>query len=51
MVTHEADIAQFAERKVTFRDGRILTDERVKDRRSSEGDAIAASMSDEKSRS
>jgi putative ABC transport system ATP-binding protein len=28
MVTHEPDIAQFAGRKVTFRDGRILADER-----------------------
>jgi putative ABC transport system ATP-binding protein len=33
MVTHEPDIAQFAQRKVTFRDGRILADERVLDPR------------------
>jgi putative ABC transport system ATP-binding protein len=33
MVTHEPDIAQFAARKVIFRDGRILTDERVDGRR------------------
>ena len=28
MVTHEPDIAQYAHRKVTFRDGHILSDER-----------------------
>jgi putative ABC transport system ATP-binding protein len=33
MVTHEPDIARFARRKVTFRDGRILTDEPVHDPR------------------
>jgi putative ABC transport system ATP-binding protein len=37
MVTHESDIAQFAARKVTFRDGRILSDERVADRRAVDG--------------
>jgi putative ABC transport system ATP-binding protein len=29
MVTHEPDIAEFAKRKVVFRDGRVLSDERV----------------------
>jgi putative ABC transport system ATP-binding protein len=33
MVTHEPDIARYAARKVTFRDGRIMTDELVADRR------------------
>lgn len=33
MVTHEPDIAQYASRKVTFRDGHILTDGPVADRR------------------
>ena len=28
MVTHEPDIAQYAHRKVTFRDGHVLSDER-----------------------
>jgi ABC-type antimicrobial peptide transport system, ATPase component len=27
MVTHEPDIAQYAHRKVTFRDGHVLSDE------------------------
>ena len=42
MVTHEPDIAQFAQRKVIFRDGRILTDERVADRRIVESELVAA---------
>jgi putative ABC transport system ATP-binding protein len=42
MVTHETDIAQYAERKVTFRDGRILSDERTRDRRGIEDEFAAA---------
>ncbi len=34
MVTHEPDIASFAKRKVTVRDGRILADEPIAERRS-----------------
>lgn len=34
MVTHENDIAQFAQRSVIFRDGRIIADNRVQKRRS-----------------
>ena len=30
VVTHEADIAAYADRVITMRDGQILTDERVK---------------------
>jgi putative ABC transport system ATP-binding protein len=41
MVTHEPDIAHYAQRKVTFRDGRILTDESVRGRRSAEAELIA----------
>jgi putative ABC transport system ATP-binding protein len=33
LVTHEADIAQFASRRITFRDGRIVSDEPVPERR------------------
>ncbi|MBN1129455.1 MAG: ABC transporter ATP-binding protein [Chitinispirillaceae bacterium] len=33
MVTHEPDIAQYATRRITFRDGRIINDEHVQDRR------------------
>jgi putative ABC transport system ATP-binding protein len=36
MVTHEQDIAQFALRKITFRDGSVLTDEPVLNRRNAE---------------
>jgi putative ABC transport system ATP-binding protein len=38
LVTHEADIAQYATRVLGFRDGRLLRDEPVRDRR----DAAAA---------
>lgn len=36
MITHEPEIAQFAKRIVTFRDGRILTDEIIKNRSTKE---------------
>jgi putative ABC transport system ATP-binding protein len=36
MVTHEPDIAQYATRKISFRDGRILADEPVPDRRNAD---------------
>jgi putative ABC transport system ATP-binding protein len=36
MVTHEPDIAQYATRRMTFRDGRIINDEKVLGRRSAE---------------
>jgi putative ABC transport system ATP-binding protein len=29
LITHEKDIASFAKRNITFRDGRVLTDEAV----------------------
>jgi putative ABC transport system ATP-binding protein len=32
LVTHEADIARYARRRVLFRDGRIVSDEPVTDR-------------------
>ncbi|MGC5328262.1 ABC transporter ATP-binding protein [Brevibacillus sp. SYSU BS000544] len=32
LVTHESDIAQHAERIITFRDGRVISDERVQER-------------------
>ncbi|WP_233222370.1 ABC transporter ATP-binding protein [Allosphingosinicella deserti] len=32
LVTHEADIARYARRRILFRDGRIITDEPVTDR-------------------
>jgi putative ABC transport system ATP-binding protein len=33
LITHEADIAEYAERVVTFRDGRVVSDTRVEKRR------------------
>jgi putative ABC transport system ATP-binding protein len=33
MVTHEHDIAQFARRVITFRDGRLRTDEAIRERK------------------
>jgi putative ABC transport system ATP-binding protein len=36
MVTHEQDIAQYATRRLMFRDGRILSDEKVQNRRNAE---------------
>ena len=36
MITHEPEIAQFAKRIVTFRDGRILTDEIIENRSTKE---------------
>jgi putative ABC transport system ATP-binding protein len=36
MITHEQDIAQFALRKITFRDGSVMTDEPVLNRRNAE---------------
>jgi putative ABC transport system ATP-binding protein len=40
VVTHEADVAAFASRRITFLDGRIVRDERV--RPASAKDALAA---------
>lgn len=36
MITHEPDIAQFAKRMVTFRDGKILKDEKIENRTTKE---------------
>jgi putative ABC transport system ATP-binding protein len=33
VVTHEPDIAEYAERRVVFRDGKIIEDDAVKSRR------------------
>jgi putative ABC transport system ATP-binding protein len=41
MVTHEPDIAQYASRKVTFRDGQVMTDEVVQNRRDGEKELAA----------
>ena len=37
LITHEHDIAEYARRVVAFRDGRLVSDEVVKDRRSAKG--------------
>jgi len=41
LVTHEPDIAQFATRKVVFKDGKIIDDSQVKDRKKA-GEELAA---------
>jgi putative ABC transport system ATP-binding protein len=51
MVTHEPDIAQYATRKVTFRDGRILTDEQSAHPRNAEGELSAHLSNDDMRRS
>jgi putative ABC transport system ATP-binding protein len=33
LITHDSEIAQFAQRVVAFRDGRIVSDQGVADRR------------------
>ena len=33
VVTHEADVAQYAGRRILFRDGKVIEDEPVVDRR------------------
>ena len=38
MVTHELDVARYTKRTVILRDGKILTDETVKDRLNAEGE-------------
>lgn len=45
LVTHEPDIAQFAKRIITFRDGRIKSDERVVDRL--DADQVLSTLKDE----
>ena len=46
MVTHEPDIAQYGERIITFKDGRIVSDQPVRDRHDAEqvlrGEAVAS---------
>ncbi|MHB8798267.1 MAG: ABC transporter ATP-binding protein [Thermoanaerobaculia bacterium] len=37
LITHEHDIAEYARRVVAFRDGRIVSDDLVKERRSAKG--------------
>ncbi len=41
LITHEPDIAEFAQRVVTFRDGKMISDERVKNRRRAATSAAA----------
>ena len=41
VVTHEPDIARYAQRVLTFRDGRLIDDEPVRDRRQARADLEA----------
>jgi putative ABC transport system ATP-binding protein len=50
MVTHEPDIAQFAKTNIVFKDGKIIANEQVKDRKiASEELKKIALLTDEKS--
>ncbi|HET7451536.1 MAG TPA: ABC transporter ATP-binding protein [Thermoanaerobaculia bacterium] len=42
LITHEPDIARFARRVVTFKDGKVLSDERVAQRRAGAREAASA---------
>jgi len=42
LITHEPDIAQFARRKVVFKDGRVLSDERVEQKRAGSAPPVSA---------
>ena len=44
MVTHEQDIAQYASRRITFRDGTVITDEPVAARRNAEAELAGRSI-------
>jgi len=46
LVTHDADIAAYAQRQVVFRDGRIVRDEPVPRSRSAQADWLAVSQKD-----
>ena len=41
LITHEPDIAEYAERVVAFRDGRVVKDEKVARRRDAAGELRA----------
>jgi putative ABC transport system ATP-binding protein len=41
LITHEHDIAEYAERVIAFRDGRVLSDEPVVNRRIAESELAA----------
>jgi len=45
LITHEPDIAQFARRIVVFKDGRVLSDESVAQRRAVAAESAAAGRS------
>jgi putative ABC transport system ATP-binding protein len=47
LVTHEADIARYTRRVVALRDGRIVRDEAVADRRSAAGDLAGMPLEEE----
>jgi putative ABC transport system ATP-binding protein len=40
LVTHEADVAQYAKRRIIFRDGQVIEDALVLDRRSGAASAM-----------
>ena len=50
MVTHEPDIAQFAKTNIVFKDGKIIANEAVKERKNATEELkLIAQLSEEKS--
>jgi putative ABC transport system ATP-binding protein len=47
LITHEHDIAEYAQREVTFRDGRVVSDRRVESRRDAATEKAALALQPE----
>ena len=47
LITHEHDIAEYSEREVTFRDGRLVSDRRVESRRDAADEKAALALQPE----
>jgi len=47
LITHEHDIAEYSEREVTFRDGRLVSDRRVESRRDAAEEKAALALQPE----
>jgi putative ABC transport system ATP-binding protein len=47
LITHEHDIAEYAQREVTFRDGRVVSDRRIENRRDAATEKAALALQPE----
>ena len=47
LITHEHDIAEYAQREVTFRDGRVVSDRRIENRRDAAEEKAALALEPE----